>query len=55
LVLAQRATNVPASHGQWGGYRTTKALAWLINLAPNAWLAPEGLSCCGIFVTYLSA
>ena len=25
-------TNVPASHGQWGGYRTTKALAWIIKL-----------------------
>ena len=32
-------TNVPASHGQWGGYRTTKAIAWVINVAPNAWLA----------------
>ena len=32
-------TNVPASHGQWGGYRTTKALAWVISVAPNAWLA----------------
>ena len=26
-------TNVPASHGQWGGYRTTKAVAWVINIA----------------------
>jgi hypothetical protein len=32
-------TNVPASHGQWGGYRTTKAVAWVINLAPGQWLA----------------
>ena len=31
-------TNVPASHGQWGGYRTTKAVAWVINLAPGQWL-----------------
>src|SRR5262245_57462441 len=22
-------TNVPASHGQWGGYRSTKAVAWV--------------------------
>ena len=27
-------TNVPASHGQWGGYRTTKALAWIISSDP---------------------
>ena len=25
-------TNVPASHGQWGGYRTTKAVAWVIKI-----------------------
>ena len=35
-------TNVPASHGQWGGYRTSKAIAWVINVAPNAWLARCG-------------
>ena len=28
-------TNVPASHGQWGGYRTSKAIAWVINVAPS--------------------
>ena len=32
-------TNVPAAHGKWGGYRTTKAVAWLINIAPGQWLA----------------
>ena len=32
-------TNVPASHGKWGGYRTTKAVAWVINVAPGQWLA----------------
>lgn len=32
------STNVPASHGQWGGYRTTKAVAWVINIAPGQWL-----------------
>jgi len=31
-------TSVPASHGQWGGYRTTKAVAWVINIAPGQWL-----------------
>ena len=35
-------TNVPASHGQWGGYRTSKAIAWVIHVAPNAWLARCG-------------
>ena len=35
-------TNAPASHGQWGGYRATKAIAWIINVAPNAWLARRG-------------
>ena len=32
-------TNVPTSHGQWGGYRTTKAVASIINIAPGQWLA----------------
>ena len=32
-------TNVPAAHGKWGGYRTTKAVAWFINIAPGQWLA----------------
>jgi hypothetical protein len=35
-------TNVPASHGQWSGYRTTKALAWVIKLGSDAWLARCG-------------
>jgi hypothetical protein len=32
-------TIVPASHGQWGGYRTTKVVASVINVAPGQWLA----------------
>src|SRR6476661_5855605 len=32
-------SNVPASHGKWAGYRTTKAVAWVINIAPGQWLA----------------
>jgi len=32
-------THVPASHGQWGGYRTTKAVAWVISIVPGQWLA----------------
>ena len=31
-------TNVPASHGQWGGYRTPKAIAWVIQVE-GKWLA----------------
>ena len=40
-------TNVPASHGQWGGYRTTKAVAWVINIAPGQWLARCRDEVCG--------
>jgi hypothetical protein len=32
-------TDVPASHGQWGGYRTTKAIALVICFMPGKWLA----------------
>ena len=34
-------TNVPASHGQWGGYRTPKAIAWMIQFE-GKWLARCG-------------
>ena len=37
----------PASHGQWGSYRTTKALAWVICIAPRQWLARYGDMVCG--------
>ena len=40
-------TYVPASHGQWAGYRTTKAVAWVINLAPSQWLARCRNEACG--------
>jgi hypothetical protein len=40
-------TNVPASHGQWGGYRTTRAVAWIINIGPGQWLARCGNQACG--------
>jgi hypothetical protein len=40
-------TNVPASHGQWSGYRTTKAMAWIIKLRARAWLARCGDQACG--------
>ena len=39
-------TNVPASHGQWGGYRTTKAFAWIIKLGSEAWVARCGDQIC---------
>src|SRR5262249_31722486 len=35
-------TDTPASHGQWGSYRTTKALASVIRVAPGKWLARYG-------------
>jgi hypothetical protein len=35
-------TNVSASHGQWGGYRATKAVAWVIKIESDAWLARCG-------------
>ena len=38
---------VPASHGQWGSYRATKALAWVICLVPGNWLARCGDMVCG--------
>jgi hypothetical protein len=40
-------TNVPASHGQWSGYRTTKAVAWVICLMAGHWLARCGDQVCG--------
>jgi hypothetical protein len=40
-------TNVPASHGQWSGYRATKALAWIFKLEAEAWLARCGNQVCG--------
>jgi hypothetical protein len=41
------STNVPASHGQWGGYKTAKAVAWVINVAPGQWLARCEDRACG--------
>ena len=40
-------TETPASHGQWGSYRTTKALAWVIRVAPSKWLARYADIVCG--------
>ena len=40
-------STVPASHGQWGSYRATKALAWVICLVPRNWLARCGDQACG--------
>jgi hypothetical protein len=40
-------TNVPRSHGQWCGYRTTKAVAWAICIVPGLWLARCGESAYG--------
>ena len=35
-------TDVPASHGQWGGYRVTKAVAWIMEVGPKQWVARCG-------------
>ena len=40
-------TETPASHGQWGGYKTTKALAWVIRIGSRQWLARYGDMVCG--------
>src|SRR5262245_3158803 len=40
-------SRVPASHGQWGGYNATRALAWITRAAPHAWLARCGNQACG--------
>ena len=32
-------TDVPASLGKWGGYRTTKAVAWIMAVGRNQWVA----------------
>jgi hypothetical protein len=42
-------TQVPACHGFWGGYRTTKAMAWVIDVGVSkpAWLARHKDQCCG--------
>jgi hypothetical protein len=44
-------TSVPASHGQWQGYKTTRALAWVMNIGwvtnSSAWLARYRDQACG--------
>ena len=39
-------TDGPACHGFWGGYRTTKALAWVIDLGYGQWMARCGNEVC---------
>ena len=34
-----RGSEVPSSHGQWSGYRTTKAAAWLVGIGSGFWIA----------------
>jgi hypothetical protein len=46
-VTNGETSRVSASHGQWGGFNTTRALAWIIRAAPNAWLARCGNQACG--------
>ena len=35
-------SDTPMSHGQWQGYRTRKAVAWLVGLGGGQWLARCG-------------
>jgi len=44
--MANRPT-CPGSHRQWAGYRTSKAIAWVICIAPGKWLARCGDRACG--------
>jgi len=39
-------TDVPAKLGYWAGYRTTKALAWVIDLGYGQWIARCGNEVC---------
>jgi hypothetical protein len=32
-------TDVPAKFGFWAGYRTTKALAWVVDIGHGQWMA----------------
>jgi hypothetical protein len=46
-VTGDEQISVPTSHGWWGGYRTAKALAWVIHVDPGAWLARCRNRACG--------
>ena len=46
-ITAGDYTNVPACHGHWGGYRTTRAVAWVMGLGNAQWLARCGDQACG--------
>jgi hypothetical protein len=39
-------TDVPAKFGFWAGYRTTKALAWVIDIDHGQWVARCGEEAC---------
>jgi hypothetical protein len=40
-------SRVPAQKGWWGGYNTTRANAWVINVGSAAWLARCSDRVCG--------
>ena len=40
-------SNVPARLGFWGGYRTSRAVAWVMSVAPGKWLARYRDQCSG--------
>jgi len=39
-------TDTPASFGKWAGYRTTKALAWIMDVGHGHWVARCGNEIC---------
>jgi hypothetical protein len=46
FVNANIKTDVPAKLGHWAGYRTTKALAWVMDLSYGQWMARCGNEVC---------
>ena len=46
VVSPNIKTDVPAKLGHWAGYRTTKALAWVIDLGHGQWIARCGNEVC---------
>ena len=46
-VTDGECTNTPTCHGHWGGYRTTRGVAWVIQVASGQWLARCEDQACG--------
>jgi hypothetical protein len=46
VVDPEAKTDVPASRGKWAGYRTSKALAWVMDVGYGRWMARCGNEVC---------